>query len=178
MEETADSHDLDKLIRWHEGLASASDGKFPVCALFLASGEDSWAHDIFRIYRTAFEEMGAGFHDLVIFGQHGMSSTCAALVPGLGLSGLQAPSLVLIIIGDNGSVYYITPLPAGKLPDAQPEVGGIDVPWQVALGVIKQAVGKASEFSLDGVAGLERVNSAVGTLADAVSEVKIQLQAA
>ena len=178
MEGTPDSHDLDKLARWHEGLTSVSEGEFPVCALFLASGEDSRAHDIFRIYRTAFEELAAGFHDLVIFGQHGMSSTCAALVPGLGLSGLQMPALVLIITGDNESVYYTTALPAGKLAEGQSEVGGNDVPWQVALGAIKEATGKASGFLLDGVVGLERIDSAVGTLADAVGKVKIQLRAA
>ena len=75
MKETPDSHDLGKLNRWHEGLAAASTGDFPVCALFLASGEDGRAHDIFRIYRTAFEGLGAGFHDLVIFGQHGLYMT-------------------------------------------------------------------------------------------------------
>ena len=40
MPETPDSHDLDKLNRWHEGLRSEfgeSDGGFPVCALVLAS---------------------------------------------------------------------------------------------------------------------------------------------
>lgn len=177
MKETADSHDLDKLTRWHKGLVSASDGKFPVCALFLASGEDRRAHDIFRIYRTAFKELGASFHDLVIFGQHGMSSTCVALAACLGLSGLRAPSLVLII-GDDASAYYTTALPAGELADGQSEVAGDDVPWEVALGAIRQAAGKASECSLDGVAGLKRIDCAVGALVDAVGEVKIQLQAA
>ena len=76
--ETPDSHDFGKLTRWHEGLVSESGSSFPACALFLASGEDNRAHDIFRVYRSAFEELGAGFHDLVIFGQHGTSTTCAA----------------------------------------------------------------------------------------------------
>ena len=99
MPDTPDSHDLDKLTRWHDGLISESGetgGKFPVCALFLASGDDRRAHDIFRVYRTAFEELGAGFHDLVIFGQHGVSSVSEALVPGLGLAGLRIPALALI----------------------------------------------------------------------------------
>ena len=86
MAESPDNHDLDKLTRWHEGLISKTDGGFPVCAVFFTSGEDRRAHDIFRVYRTAFEELGAGFHDLVIFGQHGVSSTSVAMVPGLGLS--------------------------------------------------------------------------------------------
>ncbi len=178
MAETPDSHDLDKLNRWHEGLASASASvsgrKFPVCALFLVSGEDNRAHDIFRIYRTAFEELGAGFHDLVIFGQHGMSSTCAALIPGLGLNGLQTPSLVLIS-GDR-SVFHTTGLPAGALAEGQSEVDGDDVPWRVALEAIKQADGKASELSLDGVEGLERKGSSGGNLAEAVGQVKGQVE--
>ena len=135
MAETPDSHDMDKLNRWHEGLAtasaSASKGKFHVCALFLVSGEDNRAHDIFRIYRTAFEELGAGFHDLVIFGQHGMSTTCAALIPGLGLSGVRTPSLVLI--SGDGPVFHATGLPAGKLAEGQAEVDGDDVPWRLPI---------------------------------------------
>ena len=111
MATSPDSHDLDKLTKWHEGLISESGSRFPVCAVFLVSGEDNRAHDIFRVYRTAFEELGAGFHDLVIFGQHGMSSACAALIPGLGLSGLQTPSLVLIS-GDDCRVFHTTGLPA------------------------------------------------------------------
>ena len=176
MEETPDSHDLDKLTRWHEGLASASGGKFPVCALFLASGEDNRAHDIFRIYRTAFGELGAGFHDLVIFGQHGMSSTCAALIPGLGLSGLQTPSLVLI--SGESPVFHSTGLPAGTLAEGQKELDGDDVPWRVALETIKQSVGKESELMLDGMLGLERMDFASGNLAEAVEKVKLQVEAA
>ena len=175
MAETPDSHDLDKLTRWHEGLAAASEGKFPVCALFLASGEDNRAHDIFRIYRTAFEELGAGFHDLVIFGQHGMSSTCAALIPGLGLSGLQTPSLVLI--SGNGQVFHTTGLPVGKLSDGQAEVDWDGVPWRVTLEAIKQAAEKRSELSLDDIAGLKRMDSSGGSLADAVGQVKAQVEA-
>ena len=176
MAETPDSHDLDKLTRWHEGLTSAAGGRFPVCALFLASGDDNRAHDIFRVYRTAFEEMGAGFHDLVIFGQHGMSSTCAALIPGLGLSGLQVPSLVLI--SGDGSVYHTAGLPSGTLAEGQSEIDGNDVPWRVALEAVKQAAGNAAELSLDGMEGLERMDSPVGNLVEAVGQVKAQVEAA
>ncbi len=176
MEETSDSHDLDKLTRWHEGLSSASGGKFPVCAVFLASGEDNRAHDIFRIYRTAFEEMGAGFHDLVIFGQHGMSSTCAALIPGLGLAGLQTPSLVLI--SGNGSVYHTTSLPSDTLAEGQEEVDGDDVPWRAALEAFKQAVGRAAELTLDGIVGLERMDSSRRNLVEAVGRVKLKVEGA
>ena len=35
----ADSHDLDKLKRWNDGLASEKPDEFPVHALFLVSDE-------------------------------------------------------------------------------------------------------------------------------------------
>ncbi len=177
MAASPDSHDLDKLTRWHEGLISESGSRFPVCAVFLASGEDNRAHDIFRIYRTAFEELGAGFHDLVIFGQHGMSRACTALIPALGLSGLQTPSLVLIS-GDDCLVYHATGLPAGALMEGQSEADGAEVPWRAALDVIKRSVGDASSLSLDVVKGLERVEGAGGDLADRVGKVKRQVEAA
>ena len=177
MSASPDSHDLDKLTRWHEGLISESGSRFPVCAVFLVSGEDNRAHDIFRIYRTAFEELGAGFHDLVIFGQHGMSSACTALIPGLGLSGLQTPSLVLIS-GDECLVFHATGLPAGALMEGQSEADGAEVPWRAALDAIKQSLGDASSLSLDVVKGLERVEVAGGNLADTVGKVKGQVEAA
>ena len=177
MAASPDSHDLDKLIRWHEGLISESGRRFPVCAVFLVSGEDNRAHDIFRIYRTAFEELGAGFHDLVIFGQHGMSSACTALIPGLGLSGLQTPSLVLIS-GDECLVFHATGLPAGALMEGQSEADGAEVPWRAALDAIKLSLGDASSLSLDVVKGLERVEVAGGNLADIVGKVKGQVEAA
>ena len=37
-----DSHDLDKLTRWHEGLTAAARSPFPVCALFLVSGDNTF----------------------------------------------------------------------------------------------------------------------------------------
>ena len=173
-EETPDSHDLGKLTRWHEGLVSESGDSFPVCALFLASGDDIRAHDIFRIYRTAFEELGAGFHDLVIFGQHGTSTTCAALIPRLGLSGLEVPSLVLIS-GDEGLVFHTTGLPPGALTEGQSEEDGDGVPWRQALEAIKDSVKNASKFSLDSAKGFEPVQFSKGTLADTVGEVKLSV---
>ncbi len=145
------------------------------CAVFLTSGEDRRAHDIFRVYRTAFEELNAGFHDLVIFGQHGMSSTCTALIPGLGLTGLQTPSLVLIS-GNDGLVLHTTGLPAGALAEGQSEEDGDEVPWRSALEAIKQSVGNASNLAMDGVVGLEREVVPGGNLAEAVGRVKVQVE--
>ena len=166
-----DSHDLDKLNRWHQGLTSAGRGEFPVCAIFVTSGGDRRAHDIFRVYRTAFEELGAGFHDLVIFGQHGDSGASAALVPGLGLSGLQIPLLALITLG-TPPVCHTIALPAGALPEGEPEEAGAGVPWKQALETIKTAVGEGSPPSLEGVSGLVRRDFPGRTLAESVGRVK------
>ena len=176
MAETPDRHDLDKLTRWHEGLMSASGQGFPVCALFLASGEDNRAHDIFRTYRTAFEEMGAGFHDLVIFGQHGMSTTCAALIPGLGLSGLQTPALVLINSGDAGFVLHTTGLPVGALAEGGSEEDNSGIPWRKVLESIKQATAGGTELSLDDVNGLDRTEYSGWTLVETVGAVKRRIE--
>lgn len=173
MAETPDSHDLDKLIRWHGGLNLPTAGRFPVCALFLAAGEDGRAHDIFRVYRTAFEELGAGFHDLVIFGQHGVSITSAALVPGLGLSGLRIPAIALITGGDQPTCYT-TALPAGTLPEGESEKE--EAPWKEALESIRGAVAAGTPLSLDGVNGLEWRDFPGGTLAESVGLVKQQME--
>ena len=175
--ESPDSHDLDKLTRWHEGLVTETGDGFPVCALFLAAGEDRRAHDIFRIYRSAFGELAAGFHDLVIFGQHGSSSTCAALIHGLGLSSLQVPALVLIRGGDE-LVFHTTGLSSGALAPGEVEEDDGNVPWRAALESIRSAVEQESELSLDRVRGLERVVFSGGNLADTVSVVKLQVEAA
>ena len=182
MAETPDSHDLDKLTRWHQGLNSAAGGRFPVCAIFLTSGEDRRAHDIFRVYRTAFEELKAGFDDLVIFGQHGASSTSAALVPGLGLSGVQIPLLALITSG-GPPVCHTASLPAGALPEGEPPDGesleeGDEVPWKNALETIKKAVVAGSPLSLEGVKGLERWELPIRSLAEKVGRVKQQVEKA
>ena len=176
MAQTPDSHDLDKLNRWHQGLNAKSSETFPVCALFLTSGEDRRAHDIFRIYRTAFEELGAGFHDLVIFGQHGLSGSCTALRTGLGLSSLQMPSLALISVGEIGPVFHSAGLPAGALPEGESEEDGSEVTWRIALEAIKRSLEQGSQLALDGLKGLERTESSGGTLAETVGRVKLQLE--
>jgi hypothetical protein len=144
--------------------------------LFLASGEDNRAHDIFRVYRTAFEELGAGFHDLVIFGQHGMSTTCSALIPGLGLPGLQTPALVLISSGESGLVFHTAGLPAGALAEGESEEDDCEIPWRRALESIKQAVAGETELSLDGVNGLNRTDRSQRALAVIVGEVKLRVE--
>ena len=174
-QETPDSHDLGKLTKWHDGLASATRSVFPVCALFLAGGGDIRAHNIFRVYRTAFEELDARFHDLVIFGQHGLSNTCAALISGLGLSNVQIPSLVLIS-NDNGIVFHTTGLPTGELADGASEEDSNDVPWRAALNTITRSTEAKSISSLDGISGLERVEFSGGTLLETLGNVKKRVE--
>ncbi|HAA96142.1 MAG TPA: hypothetical protein DCE26_10715 [Dehalococcoidia bacterium] len=174
-EETPDSHDLDKLTRWHQGLVSDTGDAFPVCALFLAAGKDDRAHNIFRTYRTAFGELGAGFHDLVIFGQHGVSSTSAALMPGLGLEGLEVPCLALVTRGDP-EVCHTAVLPGGVLAEGEREDDGEDVPWHRALDRIKDAVDLGKPLSLDGISGLDSREFPVGPLPESVRLVKDKVE--
>ena len=176
-EETPDSHDVGKLVRWHEGLLGGTEVYFPVCALFLASGEDRLAHDIFRSYRSVFEELGAGFHDLIIFGQHGMSTTCTALMPALGLLGLKVPSLVLICRG-NGSGLYTTNLPDGGFANLQKGEDCTETPWRTALEAIRESVANGSELILDGLQGLNWADFSNDTLVDTIGEVRLSVESA
>ena len=101
----ADSHDLDKLARWKAGLDAAPDdgaAAFPACAIFLVSSEDRASHDIFRAYRSAFEELGGGFHHLVIFGQHGISTTQVAFLGRGGYGAEERPAIGHRSNGQNG----------------------------------------------------------------------------
>lgn len=177
MAQTPDSHDLDKLTRWHDGLTLAAGKGFPICALFLTSQEDRRSHDIFRVYRTAFEELGAGFDDLVIFGQHGVSSTSAALVPGLGLAGLQIPALALIT-GGTPPGCHTTGLPAGERPEGGSKKEDDEAPWKKALESITEAIRAGTSLSLDYVIGLERRDFPGRTLAESVRRVKEKVEMA
>ena len=141
----ADTHDLDKLTRWHEGLRSGDTGRFPVHAMFLVSAEDKAAHNIFRRFRSSFEARGAGFHHLVIFGQHGVSSTVERLLTELGLIPSQKglfemnpgsiPMLVLFT-GRSASQFYLLPLSGGS-------GGEDDHPWSGVLAMTEKAAEEA-----------------------------------
>ena len=141
----ADRHDLDKLKRWHSGLraaesAAAPGGGFPVCAAFLVTGEDRAAHDIFRLYRSAFEELGGQFHHLVIFGQHGLSGTAAAMQDGLGAE-LPLP-LLLLFPGDTGTeaACLAVPLPPGTHDELPPDCRE----WEQTLAQIRRAAAQGA----------------------------------
>lgn len=147
----ADRHDLDKLQRWYDGLrqaqsAEAPGGGFPVCAVFLVTGEDRAAHDIFRLYRAAFEELGGQFQHLVIFGQHGLSGTAATMLDGLELE-LPMPLLLLApAAAGTEAALFVIPLPPGT-HDALPAHCR---EWETALAQIRHSAhsGEPADFGL------------------------------
>ena len=138
----ADSHDLDKLTRWRQGLVEAGALVFPVYAVFLVGPEDRAAHDVFREFRSSFEERGAPYENLVIFGQHGLSKTLAGISAGLGLSQGDIPLLALISDPSIGTVYTL-PLeggPHGEMTKREP--------WRGVLIHI-EAASDAGEKTMD-----------------------------
>ena len=133
----ADTHDLDKLKRWQKDLETTPDDAPAVYAVFLVSEADTAAHDIFRAFRSSFEERQAGFAHLVIFGQHGVSTTVRALQGELGLAEDGLPALV-VFVGDSDDEPEIVRLPAGAN-------GGDAEGWQAVLaraeGVMERGSG-------------------------------------
>lgn len=150
----ADRHDLDKLARWKTGLDAAADDStvsFPACAIFLVSPEDRASHDIFRRYRSAFEELGGGFHHLVIFGQHGVSSTQVAFLAELGMEQGSVPLLAIAPMADggdgDGSAIYCLELPKGERDG---ELDDTQI-WSAALEAVCDAAIRKEELFLDSV---------------------------
>ena len=173
----ADRHDLDKLARWKEGLDSAVDSDkagFPVCAIFLVSPEDRASHDIFRRYRSAFEELGGGFHHLVIFGQHGVSTTQVAFLTEVGMQHQNVPLLALVPMSgaseDTGSVYCLE-LPKGdrdgNLDDSQT--------WGTALESVRVAAAGDAPLALVNAGGVKAGLFHRGPLSETVAAVQSEL---
>ena len=129
----ADSHDLDKLTRWREGLVAAELSHFPVFAVFLVGPEDRVAHDVFREFRSSFEARNVPYENLVIFGQHGASKTLHGLGSGLGISPSDIPLLALIF-SVTTSTFYTLPLPKGN--SGQETKGE---PWLSVLRLVEAA---------------------------------------
>ena len=149
----ADNHDLDKLDRWRQGLEGADDGAFPAYAIFLVGPEDRLSHDIFRKYRDNFGQGNAGFHNLVIFGQHGVSTTVTGFLSRLGLPPDSIPCLVLAT-ASSGARASILPLPAGGHPGPEPRLereDNLEQPWQLALDQVEEAVRNSAGLDLSNV---------------------------
>ena len=160
----ADRHDLDKLAPWYQSLSTGQGGRFPVYALFLVSDEDRAAHDIFRRFRSSFESRGAPFHHLVIFGQHGVSSTVRGLLPEFGLSAGSIPVLVLFT-APPASMVSLLALPPGASGEDEHR-------WAEVLAVVEEAADKGEEtMCLSSVPGLTGCNLDNGTLVESVGGV-------
>ena len=172
----ADRHDLDKLARWKEGLDSAVDSTsaaFPVCAIFLVSPEDRASHDIFRRYRSAFEELGGGFHHLVIFGQHGVSTTQVAFLAEVGMEQASVPLLIIAPMGDESGSVACLELPKGgydgELDDSEA--------WGTVLERVRVAVAGDSPLALGSAEGVKAGLFRRGSLPEAVAAVQAELGA-
>ncbi len=135
----ADRHDLDKLKRWQKDLEATPEDAPPVFAIFLVSGEDRGAHDVFRAFRASFEEQKLGFAHLVIFGQHGASKTARRLRARFGLDERGGPSLVLFSGLDSGP--QIVSLPSGEEEDGHTDEGS---GWREALNKAVEVVSRGS----------------------------------
>ncbi len=135
----ADQHDEDKLARWQRDLAGGVSGGFPLHAVFLVSEGDRAAHDVFRTFRSRFEELGAGFQHLVIFGQHGVSQAELTLLARLGLAADAIPSLVLLTASDPPLVYTL-PLPPGN--DVSEADDPKQAPWRRVLAEASAGAGE------------------------------------
>ena len=173
----ADRHDLDKLTRWKAGLdGAAEDGTplFPVCAIFLVGPEHRASHDIFRRYRSVFEELGGGFHHLVIFGQHGVSTTQTAFLAELGMEQRNVPVVALADMSNEGSgaaMVWRLELPKGEQDGELDESQS----WGAVLEAVRGAASGKSELSLAGVAGVEATALRRGVLSAAVEGVLEEL---
>ena len=169
----ADRHDLDKLSRWRAELESAADNeetRFPACAIFLVSPDDLASHDIFRRYRSTFEELGSGFHNLVIFGQHGVSTAQAAFLGEVEREQASVPLLVIAPMADNGKGnggIYCLELPKGERNGELDDSQG----WGEALERIRAAASGQAFLSLDGVTGVIVAALRHGTLSGAAGGV-------
>lgn len=172
----ADNHDLDKLARWHKDLLAGSKGGFPAYAMFLVSAEDRIAHDVFRAFRTSFQARGAGFERLVIFGQHGLSTTVRGLLDQFGLSLQAIPVLALFASPEENQVHHL-PLPRGSAlhpPQGETATGAINAGvglWREVLGNLEARAGQDDNLDLASLHQQLSHHRGDGTLVDAVGQV-------
>ena len=157
MTSRADGHDLDKLHRWRADLEQPDGTAFPIHAVFLVSEADRAAHDVFRAFRSSFEARSAGFQNLVIFGQHGVSSAVRAVAGRLGLDDEPLPQLVLLVSAGTPRLYSLG-LPAGESTDGA--VGQAHheraATARRALSGIEELVDGGTALDEEGIPGLRR----------------------
>lgn len=143
-ESHADSHDRDKLDRWRQGLEQDEPGSFPVCAVFLVSENDGNAHDAFRRFRDSFETRNSGFHHVVIFGQHGVSTTVRGLLAEFALPPDCLPCLAMTLDEKPQEVVVV------RLPAGTGEETGLVGPL---LGQVETVIGGKGDLQLADIAG-------------------------
>ena len=159
----ADSHDLDKLKRWQKDLETTPEDAPPVFAIFLVSGEDQVAHEVFRAFRTSFEEQRLGFAHLVIFGQHGVSETARRLRSRFGLDEGEGAGPSLVLFSGPGTQPQIVPLPSGEEGDGHTDEGS---GWRDALN---KAVGVVSRGNCLGRADKDAVTELCRSVMDSLA---------
>ena len=129
----ADNHDREKLAGWRGDLTSGEGAGFPVYAVFLVTPGDRPAHDIFRAYRRSFGERGAAFQHLMIFGQHGISTTVKGLAGEFGLALDALPTLALFENGPSQAIHTIA-LRSGDYKEGETgSPGSLAGPWMDVL---------------------------------------------
>ena len=170
----ADSHDLDKLVRWSRALDGEQPGHFPVYAAFLVRPEDRRAHDLFREFRSSFQNAGAEFQHLVIFGQHGVSRTALELLGLLGLPQESLPLLALFTGPASKRFYWAQLKKAGHTETharpSQRADSDSDDAWRTLLAPIEDcAGGAASGLDLDSMPGLVGVSLGNLSMTDVVA---------
>ena len=165
----ADSHDLDKLVRWSEELEGGNSGNFPVYAVFLVGPEDGYAHDVFREYRSRFENLGASYQHLMIFGQHGVSTTELSLLEQLGHS-LESLPMLALFTAQLTDGFLALSLAGG--PSRKTSGPGSHENWRGLLGRLEDAAGgKASVLDFESVPGITSFRLIKGPMGKLVKEV-------
>ena len=118
-------------------MAGGVTDSFPLHALLLVSENNRAAHDVFRTFRSRFEELGAGFQHLVIFGQHGVSQAEKTLLTRLGLAAEDIPSLVLLTASNTPMVYTLPLLSGDVWTGRRRETGS----WGPDPGALASGIG-------------------------------------
>ena len=180
-ESQADRHDLDKLSRWHRDLTayatSEAQGRSPVFALFLVTSEDLDAHAVFRQFRSSFEQRGAGFEHLIIFGQHGMSSTVLRLMIELDLPQEKLP-IMGMFSGSSTATIHILSLSKGSISGRHGESrrpgaeSGADQSWREALNWLEAGLdGEGKDLDLAAVPGTYAISLRNNSVNELVAQV-------
>ena len=145
-------------------------------AVFLVAPEDRNAHDVFREFRSSFEKLGASFEHLVIFGQHGVSSTVLGLLDRVCHS-LESLPMLALFSGPLADGFQFLPLPKGSTHQHSEEIAGesgrcCDDLWRGLLVRLEDAaVGKVSVLDLQSVPGITSSPLATGSMQKLVREV-------